>query len=358
MKKLLLVFLTISSILGVSCSNISNNTQNKIIIDKQGSFTFGGKVSSANGEFEKDTLFPSSNGQTYHSDHGYTFYQIPVNAKKYPIVFLHGGGQSAKSFETTPDSREGFQNIFLKKGYSVYLVDQPRRGRAGRSSVAITINPTHDEQSLFNWFRIGSWPDFFENVQFKNDEETLTQYFQQVTPNTGSFDEEVVSDSLSALFDRIGEGILAAHSQGAGPAFFTAIKNKNVKALVLYEPGGCSLPFPENSSPTNITMPAYFPIKEIPEDDFKKLASIPIVIYYGDNIPKEKSDNPYLEEWRLRVELVKKWEETLKSYNADVNVVILPEIGIYGNTHFPFSDLNNLEIADLLEKYLKEKNLE
>ena len=65
-----------------------------------------------------------------------------------------------------------------------------------------------------------------------------------------------------------------------------------------------------------------------------------------------------MEEWRLRVELVKKWEETLKSYNADVNVVILPEIGIYGNTHFPFSDLNNLEIADLLEKYLKEKNLE
>lgn len=54
----------------------------------------------------------------------------------------------------------------------------------------------------------------------------------------------------------------------------------------------------------------------------------------------------------------KKWEETLKSYNADVNVVILPEIGIYGNTHFPFSDLNNLEIADLLEKYFKEKNLE
>lgn len=55
------------------------------------------------------------------------------------------------------------------------MVDQPRRGRAGRSSVAITINPTPDEQSLFNWFRIGSWPHFFDNVQFKNDEETLTQ---------------------------------------------------------------------------------------------------------------------------------------------------------------------------------------
>ena len=131
MKKFLLVFSII--LLSISCNN-SNDTQNKIIIDKQGSFTF-------DGEFEKDTLFPSSNGQTYHSDHGYAFYQIPVNAKKCPIVFLHGGGQSAKSFETTPDGREGFQNIFLKKGYSVYLVDQPRRGRAGRSSVAITINP-------------------------------------------------------------------------------------------------------------------------------------------------------------------------------------------------------------------------
>jgi hypothetical protein len=36
----------------------------------------------------------------------------------------------------------------------------------------------------------------------------------------------------------------------------------------------------------------------------------------------------------------------------------LPEIGIRGNTHFAFSDLNNLEIADLLTKFLKEKGLD
>ncbi len=33
-----------------------------------------------------------------------------------------------------------------------------------------------------------------------------------------------------------------------------------------------------------------------------------------------------------------------------------PEIGIKGNTHFPFSDLNNVQIADLLSKWLKDKN--
>jgi len=42
---------------------------------------------------------------------------------------------------------------------------------------------------------------------------------------------------------------------------------------------------------------------------------------------------------------------------GDVTVVHLPEIGIRGNTHFPFSDLNNLEIADLLSKFLEKKGL-
>ena len=33
----------------------------------------------------------------------------------------------------------------------------------------------------------------------------------------------------------------------------------------------------------------------------------------------------------------------------------LPEIGIYGNTHNIFSDLNNQEIADLVEEWLNKK---
>ena len=41
-----------------------------------------------------------------------------------------------------------------------------------------------------------------------------------------------------------------------------------------------------------------------------------------------------------------------------VAVVHLPEIGIRGNTHFPFSDLNNLEIADLLSRFLEKNGLD
>ena len=39
-------------------------------------------------------------------------------------------------------------------------------------------------------------------------------------------------------------------------------------------------------------------------------------------------------------------------------MIRLPELGIRGNTHAPFADRNNLEIADLLERYLHEKGLD
>jgi hypothetical protein len=59
-------------------------------------------------------------------------YQIPVHAKNISLMFLHGAGQSMRTWQTTPDGREGFQSVFLRKGYPVYLIDQPRRGDAGR----------------------------------------------------------------------------------------------------------------------------------------------------------------------------------------------------------------------------------
>ena len=77
----------------------------------------------------------------------YVFYQKPVDARKYPLVFAHGVGQFSKTWETTPDGREGFQNIFLRRGFQTYLVDQPRRGNAGRSTTPATVTPVFDEET-------------------------------------------------------------------------------------------------------------------------------------------------------------------------------------------------------------------
>ena len=103
------------------------------MIQEQGSFAVGGTVITNPGTFDQYNQTPS--GQTFHGDHAYVFYQIPVKARKYPLVMWHGIGQFSKTWETTPDGREGYQNIFLRRGFGVYLIDQPRRGNAGRSTV-------------------------------------------------------------------------------------------------------------------------------------------------------------------------------------------------------------------------------
>ena len=46
-----------------------------------------------------------------------------------------------------------------------------------------------------------------------------------MTPNTGPFDVPVITSAVSALFDKIGPGILVTHSQSGGPGWVTAIKN-------------------------------------------------------------------------------------------------------------------------------------
>src|SRR6266550_1693189 len=104
----------------------SNDTARKpLVIAKQGSFLVGGTVVTTPGTF--DPANPTPAGQTVHGDHAYVQYQIPVNARPLPMVMWHGGGQFSKTWETTPDGRDGFQTMFLQRGWPVYLLDQPRR---------------------------------------------------------------------------------------------------------------------------------------------------------------------------------------------------------------------------------------
>ncbi|WSG72848.1 alpha/beta fold hydrolase [Rhizobium beringeri] len=328
-----------------------------LVIQEQGSFAVGGTGTTAPGTF--DPLKPlDPAGQTYHGDHAFAFYQVPANPRQYPIVMWHGAGQFSKTWETTPDGREGFQNIFLRRGFSTYLLDQPRRGGAGRSMAETVVKPTADEQLWFNQFRVGIWPNYFDGVQFSRDPEALNQYFRAMTPNTGPFDMDVVSNAVAKLFEKIGPGILFTHSQGGGPGWLTAIKSDKVKAIVAFEPGS-SFVFPAGEVPAD--MPSAFDTLKgvpVPMDDFIKLTKIPIVIYYGDNIPDQPTTMPAQDSWRVRLAMARLWRDTVNKHGGDVTVVHLPEIGIRGNTHFAFSDLNNIQIADLVSAFLSERKLD
>lgn len=331
------------------------NGQGPLVIRDQGSLMVGGTVKNVPGAYNNNT--PTAEGQSLHGDHLYAFYQVPQAAKAWPIVMLHGAFQSARSWETTPDGREGFQNIFLRWGYPVYLVDQPRRGRAGNSTVAATIEPTPNDQLFFDQFRIGIWPNYFEGVQFDRKPEALNQFFRSMTPNTGSYDAGVISEAMAALFEKTGPGILFTHSQGGGPGWRTAMKSQNVRAVVSFEPGS-GFVFPEGELPPPMASAAgTLAAEAVPLADFQKLTRVPIVIYYGDNIPLDPTERRGEDNWRVRLAMAKLWVDALNRHGGDSRLVHLPAIGIRGNTHFLFSDLNNVEIADQVSKFLTEKKL-
>lgn len=154
-----------ASVFLTACASLKEGSGNgPMVIQEQGSFAVGGTVITSPGTF--DPYKPTPAGQTFRGDHAYVFYQVPVKARKFPLVMWHGIGQLSKTWETTPDGREGFQNIFLRRRFGVYLLDQPGRSNASRSTAAATINPTPDEQQWFGTFRIGLWSSYFEGVQF------------------------------------------------------------------------------------------------------------------------------------------------------------------------------------------------
>lgn len=327
-----------------------------LAIQEQGSFAIGGTVKKTAGTYNNNA--PTAEGQSIHGDHAYVSYQVPENAKTLPIVMLHGAFQSARSWETTPDGREGFQSIFLRRGFSTYLVDQPRRGRAGNSTVATTIEPTPYDQLFFDQFRLGKWPDYYQNVQFDKGPAALDQFFRSVTPNTGPYDAGVISDAMSALFDKTGPAILFTHSQAGGPGWLMAIKNTNVKGIVSLEPGSGFI-FPEGEVSADMPSAAgTLKGEAVSKADFEKLTKLPIVIYYGANFPVEPTTERGQDNWRVRLAMAKLWVETVNKHGGDATLVHLPEVGIEGGTHFLMSDLNNVEISDQVSKFLADKKLD
>jgi pimeloyl-ACP methyl ester carboxylesterase len=327
-----------------------------LVIQSQGSFTVGGTVKTTPGSYDNNK--PTSAGQSFHGDHLYAFYQVPQHPRPLPIVMLHGAFQSARSWETTADGREGFQTIFLRRGFPVYLVDQPRRGRAGNSTIATTTEPTPNDQLFFDQFRLGKWPGYFSNVQFARDPETLNQFLRSVTPNTGPYDAGVISEAMAALFTKVGAAILFTHSQGGGPGWLTAIKSPNVKAVVAFEPGSGFI-FPEGELPSAMPSAAGTLAPEaVPAADFQKLTRIPIVIFYGDNFPTEPTTERGQDNWRVRLAMARLWVEAVNRHGGDARLVHLPDLGVHGNTHFLMSDLNNVQIADLVTAFLAQKKLD
>ncbi|MDB6091698.1 MAG: hypothetical protein JWN85_4482 [Gammaproteobacteria bacterium] len=334
-----------------------------LFLKKQGSFFAGG------------TVVTSASGDTFHGDEAYVEFQIPYHARNLPMVMWHGGGQFSKTWESTPDGRDGYQQIFTRKGFGVYIIDQPRRGNAGRTTVGTTIpNAMPAESAIFSIFRLGGWtppesPSYFPNTQFPKDVPgALDQYFLQQTPNTGpeNIDEptrKLQSGAVVDLFNKIGPGILLTHSNSGQYGWTTAtLAPTLVKAIIAYEPAAFA--FPSNAVPADVpTQNAQVAAITAPQlyspGQFSNLKLMPILIIYGDNIDFSTPSSDFgVELWRVVVQRAAQFVNAVNALGGHAQILYLPSIGLRGNTHFAFSDLNNHQVAKQLSHYLHEHGLD
>jgi pimeloyl-ACP methyl ester carboxylesterase len=340
-----------------------------IAIESQGSFYVGGKRVTGEGLFDPSTAEGLSNsGQTFWIDQMYVQYQIPANVQRLPLILVHGGGGTGRVWESTPDGREGFQTIFLRRGHPVYIVDAPRGGRSGfpsfngefgwldeRGPVVPSRTARPGCEHAWTRWRLGpKYPESFPIQAFPM--QGVDQFLQHVRPLV-SDDPEVVCGALIALLEKIGPAVMVAHSNGGLWTWLTAARSPIVKAVVAYEPG---FVFPRGQVPDPLPLfqGAQIAGAPITAAEFAHLARIPVQVVYGDNIPEQPTSDLVVDGRRAQAAAASLFVEALNRHGGKASVLHLPKVGLRGNSHFMFSDLNNTEVADQLSAFLSKHSLD
>ena len=328
------------------------DNEDALVLADQGMFSAGGITVTSEGTFDPENHWEETGaGQTAHVDHANVFYQIPENETGLPMVFLHGYGQSCMGWMTTPDGREGWSDMFLKKGHGVFLIDEPRRGEAGATSVSGDISTKTLDQRWYTQFRIGRWEDgksvANEGSQFPNDDVSVDQFFRQMTPDTGmtsdmgaDFDGEMVAQAVAAAIDEVYEmtgkdSVLVTHSQGGRAGWLVPKYTAHVASIIAIEPGGGP---------------------EVDTEEYQAITEqeIPVAMYFGDYIDNGDPEIQATAAWQGMRQTCYDFAEAYTALNGTTEVIDLPKEGITGNDHFLFQDLNNDVIADHVENWIQE----
>jgi pimeloyl-ACP methyl ester carboxylesterase len=311
-----------------------------LVIEKQGSFFVNGKtIVSA---FPSGTGTPAPGNITVNQM--YVQYQIPQarTPQTYPVVMVHGSAHTGKTYDETPDGREGWQTYFLRKGIPVYVVDHAGRARSGfdptpsnqarlqSNSPGIPSFTKFTDENAWGAFRIGSAP-FIPYATTQFPVEAFAQYSAQLVPNTetslsGAGTNTI--NALAALLEKVGPAIVMVHSQSGAYGLGAAIARPGlVKAVVSVEPRTCA----------------------VSDSDVRSVfTQVPLLTVFGDFI--EESSNDWAKIMAECIETVGR----ITAAGGLAKNIHLPEAGYIGNSHMLMMDRNNLEIADWILKWLDE----
>lgn len=311
-----------------------------LLLKAQGNFYVGGTIELRSPNTTAAAL-PGDGVAAGHIAVGqaYVQYQIPLLQRyRYPIVLMHGGGHTANIFMTTPDGREGWFTSLTRRGFAVYAVDGPNRGRAGwdptaRIQATAGLAPAssmegvniYTKEEAWTSFRWGpTYGTFYNNTQFPKA--YVDDYIRQIQPayrNLPAPAEQVQNNlmaaDLRALVDKIGPCILLGWSTGSTnvmQAASSATYATKIKGLIGIEGFAAT-----SGGDPNL-------VKAIPE-----------LTVIGDN--RDPTPN-------------KAWSATINGLGGDSTTISLPEVGIFGNGHTMMAELNNEKIADLLENWMRK----
>ena len=201
-----------------------------IVLRGMGSFHIGGRIAEVTGkpvkEIQRAPGGPMSkldpNGQ-FMVEQMYTQYFLPKTRRgKYPLLMWHGGGLTGVSYESTPDGREGWMNMFIRKGWDTYVSDAVERGRSGFASPDVWSDAPIflNYQDPYERFRMGagegSWnADPAKRKLLPGNQfpvEAYDNYMRQTVPRWLSTDKAVIA-AYEALVDKICPCVLLIHSQ-------------------------------------------------------------------------------------------------------------------------------------------------
>jgi pimeloyl-ACP methyl ester carboxylesterase len=163
-------------------------------------------------------------GRDFFYGQMYVEIKIPANqTHPYPIIMVHGGSMSGTNFTGTPDGREGWAQYFVRRGYAVYVVDQPGRARSGfLTAVSGPMRNSERANSASRFVaqeKFKQWPQAVLHTQWPGtgepDDPATLQLAMSQLPAIADFNQQqpLNRDALIALLEKIGPAILLTHSQ-------------------------------------------------------------------------------------------------------------------------------------------------
>lgn len=319
-----------------------------LVLVDQGSFFVGGVLKKTDAMTGTPGGFIGySNTDDIKVDQMYVQFQVPKgSAHKIPFVMIHGCCLTAKTWEDTPDGRIGWYEYFVRKGHAVYLPDQSSRARSGFDAtnineVRLGLKPASTlpnilifgREAAWDLFRFGpTYPTLWNDGQFPA--EALSDFMNQVVPDINATlpTPNPTYENLAQLAILAGGAVVMGHSEsGFFPEQAALANSSGIKGIVTIE----------------TICPA------LDEAQIQALAKIPTLVIFGDHLSGSAISGS---RWANNLTGCQTFVDRLKKVGGNAELVQLPQIGLYGNSHMLMQDRNNLKIADYILAW-SEKNV-